>query len=289
VTKVGRIKSEPMAGRAVGQAIGGKFRDTARLRYPVPGENKHVALLDAEEFPSRACSGLLGHLGPTFTIEPNHLKDGTYAVEGTIDSELSHTSSIHPRNNLHRRPEERPSGRQDDAHFKDDCCRIGEKFDAGVRIGEDLERDMVATRMGPDWRFSVVGSPPYFERRSPPATPYELSNHNCINMRLATAGGFLRWAFRSPEGRDLSLRVEGQATFNTALSVLGAAIDGIGLGFVPHELAAPYVADGRLAEVLAEWCPIIDGFHLYYPSRKRNSTAFAAFIEVMRHRDSTAG
>jgi DNA-binding transcriptional LysR family regulator len=156
------------------------------------------------------------------------------------------------------------------------------KFDAGVRIGESIERDMVATRIGPDWRFSVIGSPAYFERRSPPDTPYELSNHNCINMRLATAGGYLRWEFQSPEGRDVHLRVEGQAAFNTATAVLGAAMDGIGLGFVPQELAAPHLADGRLVEVLASWCPLIDGFHLYYPSRKQNSRAFAAFIEAMR-------
>jgi DNA-binding transcriptional LysR family regulator len=161
---------------------------------------------------------------------------------------------------------------------------IGEKFDAGVRIGEALERDMVATRIGPDWRFSVVGSPSYFERRSPPDTPSELTNHNCINMRLATAGGYLRWEFRSPDGRHLNLRVEGQAAFNTATSVLGAAIDGIGLGFVPQGLVAPYLEDGRLVEVLADWCPLYEGFHLYYPSRKRNSPAFAAFIEAMRYR-----
>lgn len=161
---------------------------------------------------------------------------------------------------------------------------VGEKFDAGVRIGEALERDMVAMRIGPDWRFSVIGSPAYFERRSSPATPYELSNHNCINIRLA-AGSFMRWKFRSPEDRDLHLRVEGQAAFNTTTSVLGAALDGIGLGFVPQELAAPYLADGRLVEVLTDWCPMIDGFHLYYPSRKRKSPAFAAFIEAMRYRE----
>jgi len=165
---------------------------------------------------------------------------------------------------------------------------VGQKFDAGVRIGEALERDMVATRIGPDWRFSVVGSPAYFERRSPPATPHELGNHNCINMRLATAGGFLRWEFRSPEGRDLHLRVEGQAAFNTAMSVLGAAVDGIGLGYVPQEIAAPYLASAKLREVLVDWCQMIDGFHLYYPSRKRNSPAFAAFIEAMRYRGSGA-
>jgi DNA-binding transcriptional LysR family regulator len=162
------------------------------------------------------------------------------------------------------------------------------KFDAGVRIGEDIERDMVATRVGPDWRFSVVGSPAYFERRSAPATPYELGNHNCINLRLPTAGGYWPWEFRSPDGRDLNLRVEGQAAFNSAMPVLGAAIDGIGLGFVPQELAAPHIADGRLVEVLADWCPMIDGFYLYYPSRKRNSPAFAAFVEAMRYRSPAA-
>jgi DNA-binding transcriptional LysR family regulator len=161
---------------------------------------------------------------------------------------------------------------------------VGEKFDAGVRIGEALERDMVATRIGPDWRFAVIGSPAYFERRHPPATPHELSNHNCIGMRLATAGGLLRWEFESPEGRELHIRVEGQATFNTAVSVLEAAIDGVGLGFIPEELAAPFITQGKLIRVLNDWCPVIDGFHLYYPSRKLNSRAFAAFVEAMRFR-----
>lgn len=159
------------------------------------------------------------------------------------------------------------------------------KYDAGVRVGEDLDRDMVATRIGPDWRFSVVGSPAYFARRSPPDRPQDLNNHNCINLRLST-GGFLRWEFRSPEGKDLDLRVEGQAAFNTATSVL--VIEGIGLGFLPQEMVAPYLADGRLVETLVDWCPMIDGFHLYYPSRKRNSPAFAAFVEAMRYR-SAAG
>lgn len=162
------------------------------------------------------------------------------------------------------------------------------KYDAGVRVGEDLERDMVATRIGPDWRFSVVGSPAYFERRSLPEMPHDLSNHNCINLRLST-GGFLRWEFRSPEGKDLDVRVEGQAAFNTATSVLGAAIEGVGLGFLPQEMVAPYLAEGRLVEALVDWCPIIDGFHLYYPSRKRNSPAFAAFLDAMRHKSAAGG
>jgi DNA-binding transcriptional LysR family regulator len=161
---------------------------------------------------------------------------------------------------------------------------IEQRFDAGVRIGEALGKDMIATRIGPDWRFSVVGSPAYFARRSPPETPQELSNHNCINMRLTTAGGNLRWEFRTPEGRDLNLRVEGQLTFNTVTSVLGAALDGNGLGYIPQELAAPYLADERLVEVLGAWCPMFEGSYLYYPSRKQNSPAFSVFVEAMRYR-----
>jgi DNA-binding transcriptional LysR family regulator len=161
---------------------------------------------------------------------------------------------------------------------------VAERFDAGVRIGEALEKDMIATRIGPDWRFCVVGSPAYFERRSPPESPHELSNHNCINMRMSTSGGYLRWEFRSPEGRNLNIRVQGQAAFTNTLSVLNGALDDLGLGFVPHELAQPYLADGRLVEVLADWCPFYEGFHLYYPSRKQNSPAFSAFVDHMRYR-----
>ncbi|OWJ69226.1 LysR family transcriptional regulator [Inquilinus limosus] len=161
---------------------------------------------------------------------------------------------------------------------------VAERFDAGVRIGEALEKDMVATRIGPDWRFSVVGSPAYFARRPPPATPRDLANHNCINIRMATAGGNLRWEFRSPDGRDLNVRVEGQATFNTSGAAVNGAVDGLGVGFVPQEQAAPYLVDGRLIEVLADWCPFHEGCYLYYPSRKQNSPAFSAFIEAMRYR-----
>lgn len=159
---------------------------------------------------------------------------------------------------------------------------VAERFDAGVRIGEALEKDMVATRIGPDWRFCVVGSPVYFERRSPPGTPHELSNHNCINMRMSTAGGNLGWEFRSPDGRDFMLRVEGQATFTNSMLVLAGTLDGLGLGYVPYDLAKTYLSDGRLIDVLSEWCPEYEGYHLYYPSRKLNSPAFSAFVEAMR-------
>lgn len=161
---------------------------------------------------------------------------------------------------------------------------VAERFDAGVRIGEAIEKDMIATRIGPDWRFCVVGSPAYFERRSVPGSPYELGNHNCINMRMTTAGGTLRWEFRRPDGHDFALRVTGQATFSNTILVLEGAIDGLGLGFVPYGLARPYIEDGVLVEVLSDWCPEYEGYHLYYPSRKLHSPAFAAFVEAMRYR-----
>lgn len=162
---------------------------------------------------------------------------------------------------------------------------VTDRFDAGVRIGEALEKDMVATRIGPDWRFAVVGSPAYFADREPPQTPQDLRGHNCINIRLASSGTNLRWEFRSPDGRDLTLRVEGQATFNNARDVLDAAVDGIGLAWVSREVAAPYLADGRLQEMLADWCPLYEGFHLFYPSRKLNSRAFSTFVEAMRFKE----
>lgn len=162
---------------------------------------------------------------------------------------------------------------------------ISERFDAGVRIGEALEKDMIATRIGPDWRFAVVGAPSYFEERKIPQTPHDLHEHNCINIRLASTNNNLRWEFRSQEGRELALNVQGQATFNNARDAFDAAKDGLGLCWISHEVAAPYLADGRLQEVLADWCPYYDGFHLYYPSRKQNSLAFSAFIEAMRYRE----
>ena len=161
---------------------------------------------------------------------------------------------------------------------------VAERFDAGVRIGEALAKDMVATRIGPDWRFSVVATPEYFKGVPPPVTPTDLSRHNCISLRMATAGGFLPWEFRAPNGRDLRVKVQGQAAFNTITHVLEAALDGIGLAFVPQDMAAPHLASGQLVEVLTDWCPLYDGFHLYYPSRKQHAPAFAAFIEAMRYR-----
>lgn len=158
---------------------------------------------------------------------------------------------------------------------------VEQRFDAGVRLGEALSKDMIAVRIGPDWRFSVVGSPAYFERRSPPETPQDLTNHSCINMRLPTAGGIYAWEFEK-DGRKLNARVEGQLTFNSVLPIIEAVLDGHGLAYVPEDLARPYIADGRMREVLADWCPLCQGYHLYYPNRRQSSPAFNLFVQALR-------
>lgn len=160
---------------------------------------------------------------------------------------------------------------------------VEQRLDAGVRLGEALSKDMIAVRIGPDWRFSVVGTPEYFARRSPPKTPHELTNHQCINLRLTTAGSLYAWEFKK-DGRELNVRVEGQLIFNSILPVLEAALDGNGLGNVPEYMARKYIESGELVEVLADWSPLWQGYHLYYPNRRQPSPAFTAFVESLRYR-----
>ena len=160
---------------------------------------------------------------------------------------------------------------------------VEQRFDAGVRMGEAVAKDMIAVRIGPDWRFTVVGSPEYFERRLKPETPQDLTNHVCINMRLVSAGGLYAWEF-AKDGRELNVRVEGQLAFNSVLPVLNAALDGHGLAYVPEDLSRPYLESNQLVEVLEEWCPTIQGYHLYYPSRRQTSPAFSAFLAAVNYR-----
>ena len=160
---------------------------------------------------------------------------------------------------------------------------VAARFDAGVRIGEQIEKDMIAVRIGPDMRMAIVAAPAYFERRPPPRTPRDLTQHNCINVRLPTAGAVLPWEFEK-DGRALSVRVDGQLTFSLMAMSLRAALDGLGLGYCQDDLAAPYVADGRLISVLADWCAPFAGYHLYYPSRRQHSAAFAVVVEALRYR-----
>lgn len=162
---------------------------------------------------------------------------------------------------------------------------VAERYDAGVRLGEQVAKDMIAVRVGPDMRMAVIGAPSYFAKRSPPRKPQELISHNCINLRLPTRGGLYAWEFEKGN-RQLRVRVEGQLVFNGTTQMLNAALAGFGLTYVPEDLAQPHLAKGRLKRVLADWCPPFSGYHLYYPSRRQLTPAFALIIEALRHRRS---
>jgi DNA-binding transcriptional LysR family regulator len=160
---------------------------------------------------------------------------------------------------------------------------VTQRYDAGVRSGEQVAKDMIAVRIGPDMRMSVVGAPSYFKRRPEPKKPQDLIGHKCINLRLPTHGGLYAWEFEKG-GRELKVRVEGQLTFNGTIPILNAAIDGVGLAYVPEGMAQPHIAKGRLKRVLADWCPPFTGYHLWYPSRRQSSAAFALLVDALRYR-----
>ncbi|HGY3717068.1 TPA: LysR family transcriptional regulator [Citrobacter gillenii] len=159
---------------------------------------------------------------------------------------------------------------------------VAGRFDAGVRLGEQVAKDMVAVRIGPDWRMVVVGAPDYFIRHGKPQTPHDLQQHNCINMRMATLGGLYAWEF-AKDGQELRVRVEGQLIFNTLPARITAAIAGMGLALVPEDTVEQAVADGALEKVLEDWCAPFVGYYLYYPSRKQHTAAFAQLIEALRY------
>ena len=161
---------------------------------------------------------------------------------------------------------------------------VAQRFDAGVRLGEQVARDMVAVRIGPDWRFAVVASPGYFETRPIPQTPHELTQHDCINLRLRTYGGLYAWEF-ARDGHALNVQVRGRLTFSTSAPIVDAAVDGYGLGNVPEDLAAPHIRAGRLVRVLEDWCPTFVGYHLYYPRRRQPLPAFDLLVGALRYRD----
>ena len=161
---------------------------------------------------------------------------------------------------------------------------VAERFDAGVRLGEQVAKDMVAVRIGPDERFVVVGSPAYLADRARPLHPEDLLAHRCINLRLPTLGGLYAWEFEK-DGHELKVRVEGQLIFNQLGPILKAALASFGLAFLPVELVRPHIAAGRLIELLSDWTPPFPGYHLYYPSRRQTSPAFALLVEALRHRD----
>jgi DNA-binding transcriptional LysR family regulator len=162
---------------------------------------------------------------------------------------------------------------------------VAERYEAGVRLGEQVAKDMIAVRIGPDMRMAVVGAPSYFAKRSPPRKPQELISHNCINLRLPAHGGLYAWEFEKGN-RQLKVRVEGQLVFNGTAQMLSVALAGFGLAYVPEDLVQPHLAKGRLKRVLEDWCPPFSGYHLYYPSRRQLTPAFALLVEALRYRRS---
>jgi DNA-binding transcriptional LysR family regulator len=160
---------------------------------------------------------------------------------------------------------------------------VSQRYDAGVRSGEQVAKDMIAVRIGPDMRMAVVGASAYFRRRPEPKRPQDLVEHNCINLRLPTHGGLYAWEFEKA-GRELKVRVDGQLTFNTTAQMLSAALSGFGLAYIPEGLAQPHLAKARLKRVLEDWCPPFSGYHLWYPSRRQSSAAFALVVEALRYR-----
>ncbi|MDR8726953.1 LysR family transcriptional regulator [Burkholderia pseudomultivorans] len=160
---------------------------------------------------------------------------------------------------------------------------VAERFDIGVRLGDQVAKDMIAVRISPDLKIAIVGAPAYFAQRARPVAPRDLVAHDCINLRLPTHGALYAWEL-AKDGDTLQVRVDGQVTFNGTYEMLDAALDGYGLAYVPADLAAPHVAAGRLDSVLDDWCPTFPGHHLYYPSRRQSSRALALIVDALRER-----
>jgi DNA-binding transcriptional LysR family regulator len=158
-----------------------------------------------------------------------------------------------------------------------------DRFDAGIRLGEQVAQDMIAVRIGPDFDQIVVGAPSYFRKRSKPKTPHDLTRHNCIALRLPTSGGLWSWPFVK-NGRELKVRPEGQLAFNTIALHLDTALAGLGLAYLPEDVVKDYLAKGRLVRVLANWSVRMSGYHLYYPSRRQQTPAFTLLVDELRYR-----
>jgi DNA-binding transcriptional LysR family regulator len=160
---------------------------------------------------------------------------------------------------------------------------VADRFDAGVRHGDRVAKDMIAVRIGPDMRLVVVGAPAYFSTHGKPTVPQDLTAHNCANLRLPTYGGLYAWEFEK-DGQQLQVQVQGQMIFNTTPQMLTAALDGHGLAYIPEDLVQEHLAAGRLEQVLDDWCQPFPGYHLYYPSRRQASPAFSLVLNALRDR-----
>ena len=160
---------------------------------------------------------------------------------------------------------------------------VAGRFDAGIRLGEQVAKDMVAVRIGPDMRMAVVGAPAYFAKRKKPKTPHDLTDHSCVNLRLPTQGGVYAWEFEKA-GRELKVRVDGQLVLGNLDLRINAVLAGFGLAYLPEDQVAPLIAEGRLMRVLDDWCAPFSGYHLYYPSRRQQPPAFVLLIDALRYR-----
>lgn len=160
---------------------------------------------------------------------------------------------------------------------------MAERYDAGVRLGEQVAKDMIALRIGPDMRMAVVGSPSYFAKNPRPKRPQDLTAHTCINLRMPTYGGLYVWEFEK-NGRELNVRVDGQLVFNNMALRMNAALAGLGLAYLAEDQVRPHVAKGKLVRVLTDWSPPFSGYHLYYPSRRQPTPAFALLVDALRYR-----
>jgi DNA-binding transcriptional LysR family regulator len=156
-------------------------------------------------------------------------------------------------------------------------------FDAGIRLGEQVARDMISVRIGPEMRMAAVASPAYLAERARPKTPQDLARHNCINLRFPTLGGLYAWEFEKGS-RELNVRVEGQLIVNDIALARRGAIDGLGIAYLPDDYVVEALAGGELVRLLADWSPPFPGYHLYYPSRRQQSPAFALLVEALRYR-----
>jgi DNA-binding transcriptional LysR family regulator len=160
---------------------------------------------------------------------------------------------------------------------------VADRFDAGVRLGEQVAKDMIAVRIGPDFRMVVVAAPSYLSTRQEPRTPQDLTSHNCINLRMPTYGGIYAWEFERG-GREIVVRVDGQLVFNSSKQILDAALAGFGVAYLPEDTAAPHLERGRLIQVLDVWCAPFPGYHMYYPSRRQSSPALTLVLDALRYK-----
>lgn len=160
---------------------------------------------------------------------------------------------------------------------------VADRFDAGVRLGDTIDQDMIAVPIGPKLRMAAVASPDYFARHPAPTTPHELTQHQCINQRMVKSGGLYVWDF-DQDGGDLNVRVSGQLTFNTSEHIVDAALAGFGIAFLPEEEFGTHIAEGRLIRILEPWCLPFPGYYLYYPSRKQPSPAFSLVVDALSNK-----